>query len=127
MMIAPARSRTGLTLRQVIQLTAVMCVLAVILYPLFTGGDRYGPRLCLSHLQRLGTAMTMYSQDYDGSYPSCQPAATPDWGSVGGGSGDSAGRPWRSSSFWIAQLLPYAKDAAVFRCSQDVDPERNQK
>src|SRR3954470_13331371 len=105
-MAGSARSRTNLTLTQVIQLTAVLCVLSVILYPLFERA-RYGPQLCLSHLKTLGTAMTMYSQDYDNSYPSYRPEATLYWGSVAGGSGVSAGRPWRSSSFWIAQLLPY--------------------
>src|SRR3954452_9594694 len=111
-MAGSARSRTNLTLTQVIQLTAVLCVLAVILYPLFEG-DRYGPQLCLSHLKTLGTAMTMYSQDYDNSYPSYRPEATLYWGSVAGGSGGPAGRPRRRSSFMNTQLLRYAKAPAT--------------
>jgi prepilin-type processing-associated H-X9-DG protein len=104
-MIAYLRSRAGLTLIQLVELIAIAGVVLAFLISLFSSyPDRVGPRLCLSNLKQLGMDMMMYAQDYDECYPSSGPDR---------------------SNAWVGQLLPYAKNTSVFRCPQDVNPERS--
>ncbi len=127
-MIACPRFRAGLTLIQLVGLIAMTSLLAAFLFSLFAFApitDHEGPITCISHLKQLGSAAMMYAQDYDECYPSSRPdfrshgvvdVREPDGQTV---------RHLDNSTPWVAQLFPYVKNPDVFRCPQDVDPERS--
>ena len=65
-MIVDSRSRTGLTLVQLILLIAVTGLLAAILFPVFAQAREKARAIsCLSNTKQAGLAWQMYSQDYD--------------------------------------------------------------
>src|SRR5437660_12563920 len=81
-MVGYSRSRTGLTLVELITLIALACVLAAILFPVLApcGCHEGDGRTCLSNLKQLGLGMMMYAQDYDDHYPSYHSDSRIDWG-----------------------------------------------
>ena len=125
-MVGYSRSRTGLTLIQLVQLIAATGLLAAFLFAAFSGAhESYRPPTCISHLKQLGLSMMMYEQDYDGCYPSFRSDAKSDW-SIPVWSIDRVSvQQFHNCSPWVAQLLPYIKGQDVFHCPQDADPERN--
>src|SRR5712692_4762417 len=82
-MIGHPRSRTGLTLIELVVLIAVVGLLAAALLPVLTSsrGCREGEgHTCLRNLKQLGVGMLMYAQDYDDHYPSYRSDPNIDWG-----------------------------------------------
>src|SRR5688500_16199670 len=64
------KGRAGFTLIELLVVIAVIAILAAILYPVFSQArDRARQASCLSNLKQIGTAIEMYRQDYDQSYP----------------------------------------------------------
>jgi prepilin-type processing-associated H-X9-DG protein len=118
-----ARARSAFTLIELLVCIAIVIVLILILLPVFANHG-CGPS-CESKLRQLGTAVAMYVQDYDNTYP------------AGGAAGDHRGPgAWeqqsesvaysRRSSRWVVQVLPYVKYSYVFACRQDTCLERNE-
>ena len=101
-----APAKRGFTLIELLVVIAIIAVLAAILFPVFARArEKARQTSCLSNLKQLGTALSLYTEDYDGAYPRGQY-----W-------------PWDSSHTWIDVLEPYVKNSAVFRCpSQGSDP-----
>jgi prepilin-type N-terminal cleavage/methylation domain-containing protein/prepilin-type processing-associated H-X9-DG protein len=65
----PGPSR-GFTLIELLVVIAIIAVLAAILFPVFAGVREKGrATTCLSNLKQLGTAVQMYTQDWEGAYP----------------------------------------------------------
>src|SRR5437867_7482672 len=62
---APTKGQ-GFTLIELLVVIAIIAILAAILFPVFAQA-RQKARLtsCLSNLKQLGTALSMYVQDYD--------------------------------------------------------------
>jgi prepilin-type N-terminal cleavage/methylation domain-containing protein/prepilin-type processing-associated H-X9-DG protein len=102
--VAPA-SR-GFTLVELLVVIAIIGVLAALLFPVFARArEKARQASCLSNLRQLGTALSLYTDDYDSTYPRGQY-----W-------------PWDSSHTWIIVLEPYVRNTDVFRCpSQGNDP-----
>jgi len=64
------RTMSGFTLIELLVVVAIIALLAAILFPVFTTArEKARSSACQANLKQLGMAFTMYSQDYDGSYP----------------------------------------------------------
>src|SRR5713101_3403580 len=96
--------RSGFTLIELLVVIAIIAILAAILFPVFAQArEKARTTTCLSNLKQLGTAVTMYMQDYDGAYPLA-------W----------YGKP--QYGFDVV-LFPYIHNYAVFECpSNKVTP-----
>jgi len=62
--------RSGFTLIELLVVIAIIAILAAILFPVFAQArEKARSTTCLSNFKQLGTAVTMYTQDYEGAYP----------------------------------------------------------
>jgi prepilin-type N-terminal cleavage/methylation domain-containing protein/prepilin-type processing-associated H-X9-DG protein len=62
--------RSGFTLIELLVVIAIIAILAAILFPVFAQArEKARSTTCLSNFKQLGTAVTMYVQDYEGNYP----------------------------------------------------------
>lgn len=107
----------GFTIIEMLTVTAVVCVLIAILWPVLQTPRHSGcgPRTCLSNMKRLGIAVVMYAQDYDDTLfwnPVPGGLSAGQWGS-GLPSGNCSPQP--SESFAVL-LHPYVSSASVFQC-----------
>src|SRR5438046_1309696 len=112
-----SRSRTGLTLVELVTLIALACILIAILFPVI-GTNRHGcGPSCLSQLKRLGLAVAMYTQDYDDCFPSYRSDSRNDWSIAPRAADDQSAQRWHNTIPWVAQLFPYVKVGDYsFRC-----------
>ncbi len=62
--------RCGFTLIELLVVIAIIGVLAAMLFPVFAQARESARKIvCLSNARQLGAALTMYTQDYDETYP----------------------------------------------------------
>src|SRR5436309_11390314 len=62
--------RPGFTLIELLVVIAIIAILAAILFPVFAQArEKARSSTCLSNQKQLGTAMSMYIQDYDERFP----------------------------------------------------------
>src|SRR5690242_10155784 len=60
----------GFTLIELLVVIAIIAILAAILFPVFAQArEEARQTACSSNLKQIGTAMMMYAQDYDETYP----------------------------------------------------------
>lgn len=63
-------SRHGFTLIELLVVIAIIAILAAILFPVFAQVRASARKtVCLSNAKQLGSALTLYTQDYDETYP----------------------------------------------------------
>lgn len=90
----------GFTLVELLVVIAILCLLAAILFPVFSRVRENGRRAaCQSNLRQIGLAITQYTQDYDERMPPFLNKAV-----------DGSDTPWHSL------VQPYVKELNVFRC-----------
>jgi prepilin-type N-terminal cleavage/methylation domain-containing protein/prepilin-type processing-associated H-X9-DG protein len=66
----PRRSPHGFTLIELLVVIAIISVLAGIIFPVFAQArERARMSQCSSNMKQIGTALTSYLQDWDGTYP----------------------------------------------------------
>jgi prepilin-type N-terminal cleavage/methylation domain-containing protein/prepilin-type processing-associated H-X9-DG protein len=95
------RRMSGFTLIELLVVIAIIAILASILFPVFAQAREKARAIsCASNMRQLGTAVLMYSQDSDETYPTGLQNA---W--------------WQCS--WAFILEPYVKDVAAFECPDD--------
>jgi prepilin-type N-terminal cleavage/methylation domain-containing protein/prepilin-type processing-associated H-X9-DG protein len=106
------RKKGGFTLIELLVVIAIIAILAAILFPVFAQAREKARGIsCLSNLKQLGTAFTMYLQDYDemvlpryAACPSTGPAPTPD-----------------ASLLWPNTIQPYVKNKQIFICPSAIN------
>lgn len=89
----------GFTLIELLVVIAIIAILAAIIFPVFARArEKARQTACVSNLKQIGTALTMYTADYDGTYTRGQY-----W-------------PWTGEYTWINAVEPYVKNENIFRC-----------
>jgi prepilin-type N-terminal cleavage/methylation domain-containing protein/prepilin-type processing-associated H-X9-DG protein len=113
--------RRGFTLIEILVVIAIIAILAAILFPVFSRARAKARQAnCLSNLRQLGTAIEMYTTDYDERYPGAP--------NGNGGSGQYGGWVWYAQFgqpgpgyFDVTRggLYPYTKNAQIYSCPDD--------
>lgn len=100
------RRPNAFTLIELLVVIAIIAILAAILFPVFAQARAKARQTaCLSNMKQIGTAIIMYIQDYDESYPPSQVAVA-----------DPAA-PANSVLSWPTIIYPYVKNEGVFVCA----------
>ncbi len=96
--------KSGFTLIELLVVIAIIAILAAILFPVFAQAREKARAItCVSNLNQIGTALMMYTQDYDEAYPEASFMANTGW------------------YLWSSQecIQPYLKSTAVYQCPDD--------
>jgi prepilin-type N-terminal cleavage/methylation domain-containing protein len=94
------QGRKGFTLIELLVVIAIIAILAAILFPVFAQAREAARKTgCTNNLKQLGTAVAMYTQDYDEKYPGLQSAAI--------------------NRGWAGEIFTYVKNAGVYKCPDD--------
>jgi prepilin-type N-terminal cleavage/methylation domain-containing protein/prepilin-type processing-associated H-X9-DG protein len=99
-------TRRAFTLIELLVVIAIIAILAAILFPVFAQAREAARKTqCLNNCRQMGTALRMYSQDYDEILPTGTFAAAT----------NPLFATW-SYSFWVPMLQPYVKNDGIFSC-----------
>src|SRR5438552_262385 len=91
------RHRSAFTLIELLVVIAIIAILAAILFPVFAQArEKARQATCLSNCKQLGTAVMMYTQDYDETLPQ--------------------GYNGPSKNSWGKVTVPYVRNMAIFTC-----------
>jgi len=94
------------TLVELLVVTAIVSLLAAMLFPVFQRVQESGRRAgCLSNEKQFGLAILAYVQDNDEKFPN-------------GINQDAGGRYWPGEG-WAGQCFPYTRSLALLRCPDD--------
>ncbi len=96
------RRHSGFTLIELLVVIAIIAILAAILFPVFAQAREQARGVsCLSNMRQIGTATTLYIQDYDETFPmnlyfgyTPSPCVYTAWGAI----------------------LPYSKNSQLYAC-----------
>lgn len=118
--------RAGFTLIELLVVIAIIAILAAILFPVFARArEQARQTVCVSNSRQIGTALMLYSQDYDEKlpwrqyrYPQTNPAKTAFnlWYCQNGGD---------CSALFADMLMPYVKNYGIFSCPSDTGNWQN--
>jgi len=118
--------KRGFTLIELLVVIAIIAILAAILFPVFAQArEKARQASCQSNLKQVGTAMMMYTQDYDEMYVAGGPidniASNVPWT---GCQGWPCNKP-NGNDNWGARIIPYVKNYFVFVCPSANDSAVN--
>ena len=119
--------KNAFTLIELLVVIAIIAILAAILFPVFAQArEKARQTQCLSNAKQLGTALVMYTTDWDECYPCFYPAEHFD-GSYDGYAPNYAGTVAldviKNRSF-PGQLNPYVKNWSMFICPSDSNGDK---
>jgi prepilin-type N-terminal cleavage/methylation domain-containing protein/prepilin-type processing-associated H-X9-DG protein len=102
---SPTTRSNGFSLMELLVVIAIVAILSAVLLPAFALAREKGRQSsCLSNERQLGLALSMYTSDYDESFPDGVPGTTDDvWSGEG----------------WAGQVYPYVQTPASFTCPDD--------
>lgn len=100
--------RRAFTLIELLVVIAIIAILAAILFPVFAQAREAARKAsCASNLKQIGTALNMYTQDYD---EVVTPAA------VSGGVYPMPDGTTNTTQLWFHAIYPYVKNVQLFNC-----------
>src|SRR5438046_3137064 len=106
------RRRAAFTLIELLVVIAIIAILSAILFPVFAQArDKARSTACLSNMRQIGTAITMYVQDYD-ERVFFRSTANIDSTRIHTA---TSGNPLK----WWNMLMPYVKNGQVYQCPSD--------
>jgi prepilin-type N-terminal cleavage/methylation domain-containing protein/prepilin-type processing-associated H-X9-DG protein len=116
----------GFTLIELLVVIAIIAILAAILFPVFAQAREKARSVsCLSNIRQLGTALHMYTQDFDETWPRMDGCSAPAPDPLGSGATGCDG-PYgqRLNHYkWPAWIIGYVKNVSIFLCpSRQRDP-----
>lgn len=112
---SPKSSRDGFTLIELLVVIAIISILAAILFPVFSKArERARAASCMSNVKQIGTAMTMYTQDYDERLP--EPSLA---GVFRNASDSGLGQLYTGVLPFHLAIQPYARNYQLFGCPSD--------
>lgn len=101
------RKSRGFTLIELLVVIAIIAILAAILFPVFAQArEKARQASCLSNAKQMGSAIQMYKQDYDETYPQAYYYLNDNSGSNG-------------YAQWSGLCQPYIKNWGLFTCASD--------
>jgi prepilin-type N-terminal cleavage/methylation domain-containing protein/prepilin-type processing-associated H-X9-DG protein len=107
--------RRAFTLIELLVVIAIIAILAAILFPVFAQArEKARQSVCLSNLKQIGTALMMYTQDYDETLPSQNQGSPGRTDNAVLSFADPTHPDWRVNWIWAVQ--PYARNWKLFQC-----------
>ena len=95
--------KRGFTLIELLVVIAIIAILAAILFPVFAQArEKARQTSCLSNMKQLGTAITLYADDYDETTITADEVENPEAG--------------YAQCAWQTKLYPYVKNDGCFIC-----------
>jgi len=110
------------TLIELLVVIAIIAILAAILFPVFARARENARRAsCQSNLKQLALGMTMYSQDYDETFPPLGGATSGPSVDTDTPIADYHGFNWYNTggyynTGWAARIYPYVKSTQIYLC-----------
>src|SRR5207302_4323104 len=99
--------RRGFTLIELLVVIAIIAILAAILFPVFAQAREKARQAgCLSNTRQIGTAVSMYVQDYDETFPFSDDFGNPPF--------KIKGSPIQGGyRYWGDEIFPYVKNSGA--------------
>ena len=116
--------RKGFTLIELLVVIAIIAILAAILFPVFAQArEKARATSCLSNCKQIGTALTLYYDDFDETFPIIgSTTITPDVNLYDGKTIKykfveyNLGLNWEPKYTFFDAIYPYVKNSSMFVC-----------
>ena len=118
-MVRPSQGsarRSAFTLIELLVVIAIIAILAAILFPVFAQAREKARAIsCISNLKQIGTAMMMYTQDYDETWVTATSFCNSARIDIPFAPSDTN----KPRPMWQGRIFPYTKNWDIYNCPSD--------